>query len=252
MKQNKTLIFAASALMIAATFVATPKVNADGLAPGEGYYAGAFMGFGTGILQAKITGLNANSKTFESERGGVGLSGIQGGIWAGYGMKTADDLYFGLEVTGLGSEEQIELTSSAPLASDDGTIGGNVSSIKVQRIWSAAPAVRVGYYVNKDTMFSLSGGVAVSSFDVDIGSFNETYYAGGPQMGTSVTTRLSKIDPNLSLRLQFVYTDYLTASVFNRASGNRSQDNTGKNRNDTKNELTGHDTAARVGVTYSF
>jgi hypothetical protein len=35
-----------------ASFVATPKAKAD-TAPGEGYYTGAFVGYGTGILSAK-------------------------------------------------------------------------------------------------------------------------------------------------------------------------------------------------------
>lgn len=251
MKQNKTLIFTAAALMIAASMVAAPNAKASELAPGEGIYAGAFMGFGTGILQAKVTGLNANAKTFETERGGLGLSGIQGGGWLGWGLKTADDLYFGAEVSGAGSDEKIKLTSSAPLANDDGSVGGNISSISIKRNWTAAPALRVGYYVNKDTLFSISGGFAVSEFDVDIGSQSDSYFAGGPQAGASITTRLSKLDPNLSLRLNLTYTNYMTASLY----ANRATSTTRSGaavREDTMNELTGHDSAGRIGVQYSF
>ena len=248
MNQKKTVLFAAA--MLVASFMAAPNAKANGAAPGEGIYAGAFLGFGTGILQAKVTGLNAGSNTFETERGGLGLSGIQGGGWLGWGIKTADDLYFGAEVSGAGSDEKIKLTSSAALSNDDGADGGNISSVSIKRNWTAAPALRIGYYVNKDTLFSLSGGFAVSEFDVDIGSLNNTYYAGGPQAGGSITTTLSKIDPNLSLRLNFTYTNYMTASVFSRSgtAASRHQGSGG----DTMNELTGHDSAGRIGVQYSF
>jgi hypothetical protein len=49
MKQ-KTKIFFVAAAMLAASLVTTTNAKADDLAPGEGLYAGAFMGFGTGIL----------------------------------------------------------------------------------------------------------------------------------------------------------------------------------------------------------
>ena len=250
MNQKKTLFFAT--VMLVASFIAAPNAKAD-KAPGEGLYLGAFVGFGTGILQAKVTGLEANSRTFETERGGIGLSGIQGGGNVGWGMKTADDIYLGAELTFMGSDEKIRLTSSTPLSNDDSGIGGRISEITVQRNWSASPSVRVGYYVNQDTLFSLSGGFSVSEFDVDIGNDADTYYAGGPSMAGSLTTRLSKLDPNLSLRLDFTYTNYLTASVFDRSGTAQSRNRTtGSQGGDAANELTGHDSAGRIGVQYSF
>jgi hypothetical protein len=254
MKQNKSLIFAAAALMIAASFVATPKVNADSLAPGEGYYAGAFMGFGMGILQVKTSSHSTNddragdSLTYETDRGGLGLSGIQGGGWIGWGMKTADDIYFGVELSGAGSDEKIELSTNALKAETEGESSSQIiTSISAQRTWTAGGALRLGYYVNADTLFSIKGGIAVSEFAVDIGSSSENYYAGGPQVGASIETRMSKIDPNLSVRLEGVYTDYLTADVLGQAGVGRTTGSTG---HDT--ELTGHDMAARLGVQYSF
>ena len=260
MKQNKTLIFAASALMIAATFVATTNAKAGDLAPGEGGYVGAFVGFGTGMIQAKVNTLdNANNSavteanTIELERGGLGLSGIQGGGYAGWGMKTADDLYFGAELGMAASDEKFEITSSKGVKVIDRNGGGAADStftkVSAQRNWVAGGALRVGYYINSETLFALKGGVAISQFDLDIGSDTETYYAGGPQMGASVETKLSKIDPNLSLRMEFVYTDYLTADILGSPGQGQAGAGTG---GDAENTITGHDTAARIGVQYSF
>ena len=245
MKQNKTLIFAAAALMIAASFVVTQNSKAD-TAPGEGFYTGAFVGYGTGILSAKVTSFVTDQGagrrgTFESDRGGLGLSGIQGGGWLGWGMKTADDLYFGAELSGAGSDEKIELTSSVGLQDNDGQ---SITTASAKRNWVAGGAIRVGYYVNAQTLFSLTGGIAVSQFDVDIGSDSQQYYAGGPQMGAQVETQLSKIDPNLSLRMEFVYTDYLTADI-------NGMDGVGQNSGNDS-ELTGSDSAGRIGVAYRF
>ena len=85
---------------------------------------------------------------------------------------------------------------------------------------------------------------AVFGIDVTIGNESETYYAGGPQMGAQVETQLSKIDPNLSLRMEFVYTDYLTADI-------NGMDGVGQNSGNDS-ELTGSDSAGRIGVAYRF
>lgn len=256
MKRKMIAIFG-SALML--TLVST---NAQAQsAPGEGAYLGAFLGHGTGILSAKARVFDVSSSgnanrgseaTFESTRGGLGLSGIQGGGWFGFGLKTADDLYFGIEGSFAGSEEKIELTSSTGLQEDGAAAGENtntITKITAERNWVGAGALRVGYYVNKDTLFALSGGVAVSQFDVAIGSSKETYYAGGPQVGGSITTNLTKIDPNLSLRMEVVYTNYLTADINGQDGITRG---TGVASNDNDSELTGNDTAGRIGLTYRF
>jgi hypothetical protein len=248
MKQRN--LMAVLSVMFAATLMMSSTSQAADKAPGEGYYVGAFMGFGMGILQADVnaqtinSGSTVKSQTYETDRGGLGLSGVQGGLWAGWGMKTADDLYFGAEISAIGSDEKIKLTASGTGSGINTGNGSTITEASAQRTWGGGGAVRVGYYVNSDTLFTVKAGVAVSAFDVDIQVSNETYYAGGPQFGTSVETRLSKIDPNLSLRLEAVYTDYLTADILdlNGLEGGGGHDT----------ELTGHDIAARIGVQYSF
>jgi hypothetical protein len=252
MRLNGFKLFVALAVMGAYSLTVSPNAKADP-APGEGAYLGAFFGFGMGVLQAKVASRTINKDTvdtqnFETDRGGFGLEGIQGGGWAGWGLKTADDLYVGVEISAAASDEQIELTTNAIKAETE-TESSNqtITSISVQRTWTAGGALRVGYYVNPDTLFSLKGGVAVSEFDVDIGSSSETYYAGGPQVGASIETRISKIDPNLSLRIEYVFTDYLTADILGQTGVGRTTGSTG---HDT--ELTGYDSAGRLGLQYSF
>ena len=232
------------------------------LAPGEGAYLGAFIGYGMGLIQADVTtaarvsavtpnGEDRDSKSFEISRGGLGLEGIQGGGWAGYGVKTADDLYFGAEISGAASDEKIELKAGGggiKASTEAETTFANITSITATRLWTAGAALRVGYYVNADTLVAVKGGFAASEFDVDIGGSSEQYYAGGPQFGGTIDTRLSKIDPNLSIRMEFLVTNYLTADVLGRA-GQATRTTGG---NGYAAELTGIDTAGRVGVTYNF
>ena len=259
MIQKRKSIFAAAALMFAASIVGVPNAKADGLAPGEGAYLGAFVGYGMGVLQSKVTtidqtnAVSSNQRsggTFENDRGGLGFEGIQGGLWTGYGFKTADDIYFGAELTGAGSDEKFELTSTIPITSsaDDNDNFANITSITARRMWTAGAAARLGYYVNADTLFAVKAGIAVSEFDVDIGDSSENYYAGGPTFGASIDSRISKIDPNLSLRVEFMVTNYLTADVL----GRNNQANTGSGTGGYDAELTGLDTAGRLGVTYNF
>ena len=85
------------------SLILSPIAKADP-APGEGAYLGAFVGFGSGMIQAKVerleggTASNDDANTYEIKNGGLGLSGIQGGGYGGWGLKTADDLYFGFEI----------------------------------------------------------------------------------------------------------------------------------------------------------
>ena len=248
------VVIAVAAFMFAASLLTTPNAKAADGAPGESFYVGAFLGHGTGIVSAKVNTLGGRSNdqtvatSYETNRGGLGLTGIQGGGWAGWGLKTADDLYFGAETTFAGSDEKIKLSTSVDLT--DGETSSAITSATAERNWVAGGSLRVGYYVNPDTLLAFSGGIAVSQFDVTIGADQNTYYAGGPQVGASLTTKLSKLDPNLGLRLEFVYTDYLTAETNGFESNNVN--GVGSSGSDNDSELTGSDQAGRIGLTYSF
>jgi opacity protein-like surface antigen len=260
MSQKKTLSLFTVAIMLTASLISAPKAKADGLAPGEGAYLGAFIGYGMGVIQADVNSFaqtedspyrrNRAANSYEIDRGGLGLEGIQGGLWAGYGIKTADDIYFGGEITAAAADEKIELKTSDGIksSSDDTDTFADITSISATRKWTAGAAARLGYYINADTLIAAKAGIAVSEFDVDIGSSSESYYAGGPQFGGTIDSRISKIDPNLSIRMEFLVTNYLTADVL--AKNGQATRTTGGTGYDA--ELTGIDTAGRIGLTYNF
>ncbi|MDP6712067.1 MAG: hypothetical protein QGG38_05175 [Nitrospinaceae bacterium] len=229
-------------VMFASVSMMSPVAHAD-LAPGEGAYLGGFVGYSSGLLQPEITtkSLQING-TLKAKDGGLGLGGIEGGGWLGYGYSLGD-VYLGFEIEGAGAGAEIDLTSDTAI--NISASASSITTMKASRNWQAGGAFRLGYYINKDSLFALKGGISVSEFAVDTGSNTEDVYAGGPQVGASLTSRLSGIDPNLSLRLDFTYTDYLEAEVGGIGGGKI-------NNRHTTLKVSGSDTAARLGLTYSF
>jgi len=273
MRKVKLIIAAAAMLGL----VSSSAVYADGFAPGEGLYIGAIGGGDFGIAQAKVTteGYAAfNTKhlggTFENTDGGLGLAGIIGGGVVGYGYKMGD-LYAGLEGEMTAGDVEFKITSSIPVEISGGTNHGdqpcavlyptcgtdvgdifNITAIEATKKWTGGMFGRLGYYINKETLLAVKGGVSVSKFDAKItGStdFSETYYGGGPSFGASLESRIAAIDPNLSFRIGAVYTDFLTASVY----GIGGKVNTRvANRSGHDSEVTGANLSARFGIQYSF
>jgi hypothetical protein len=247
MKKIKLIIAAASLMGM----VSSSSVYADGFAPGEGLYVGAFAGVGMGMVAPKVTtsALTANDRpggTFEAKDGGLGLEGIEGGAWMGYGYKMGD-LYAGLEGEMAVGNVEFKLTSSVPVYLQDQSGQGDtgVTEVSATKDWTGGLFGRVGYYVNQDTLLTFRGGVLVSKFDVAWGSNTETYYGGGPSLGLDLSSRITAIDPNLSVRMGGVYTDFMTAPV----SGIGTLTSKGE-LND--NEVTGSALSARIGLQYSF
>jgi hypothetical protein len=256
-------------LMIAAvamlSLVSSSAVYADGFAPGEGLYVGAFVGAGTGIVQPKVattasaSGSDHEGGTFEATEGGLGLAGIEGGGWVGYGYKMGD-LYAGIEGEMALGDVEFKLTSDIALDIDGGngsddSQGSNFYTIaagtvvSAKKDWTGGMSGRLGYYINPSTLFAVRAGVLVSKFDVAYGTaFSENFYAGGPSFGASLESTVAAIDPNLSLRMDAVYTDYLTSPV----SGIGTLLNAEKTNGSSNSEVTGSALSARVGLTYSF
>jgi len=245
MKKVK-LITAAVAMLC---LVSSSAVYADGFAPGEGLYFGAFVGTGTGIVQPTVatptTGTGTGQSeggTFEVDEGGLALFGMQGGGWLGYGYKMGD-LYLGWDMDFAGSGEEFELTSTISIETE--TDNDNITSVTAERQWRGGGAGRIGYYVNADTLLAFKGGIHASEFDINSGVSSGSAYAGGYQLGFSVESRMAALDPNLSVRLEGVYDKYFTAPVSGIGA-----DSTGGDHADS--EITGSGTQARIGLQYSF
>jgi hypothetical protein len=247
------------------SLVSSSAVSADGFAPGEGLYLGAFVGGGMGIVQPKVvtedhgtrTTNSAtqnhdghNGGTFEATDGGLGLAGMEGGGTIGYGYKMGD-LYAGLEGEMAAGDIKFKLTSATPVTLSGSVESGDqktLSTVEATKDWTGGMFGRLGYYVNTDTLVSFRGGVLVSKFDVKTtGSedFSETFYGGGPSFGASLESRITAIDPNLSVRMGAVYTDFLTASVFGLGSNVA-------HANGHNSEVTGSALSTRIGLQYSF
>jgi len=254
MKKVKLIIAAAAMLGL----VSSSGVYADGFAPGEGLYLGGFAGVGTGMVQPKVTtnntsaagaGTHGTAGTFEAAEGGLGLEGFEGGGWIGYGYKMGD-LYAGLEGEIAAGSVEFKLTSDTAVTIDDGldddaTGTVTITEVKAKKDWSGGAFGRLGYYVNPNTLLSLKAGVLVSKFAVTFGSLQEDYYAGGPAFGASLESTISAIDPNLVVRMETVYTDFLTVDA-NVGIGGDAYNGT------TQSEVTGSALSARVGLQYSF
>ena len=269
MKKVKLIIIAAAMLSL----VSSSAVYADGFAPGEGLYIGVFGGGDMGIVQPKVTtegtatyaaSLRKAGGTFEAADGGLGLAGMVGGGMVGYGYKMGD-MYAGLEGEFSAGSVKFNLTSSIPIeltggiskatskgSLKDGDATHTVTGVEAEKKWTGGMFGRVGLYLNPDTLLAFKGGVLVSKFETKLTgtpSFSENYYGGGPSFGASLSSRMTAIDPNLSVRIGAVYTDFLTASVF--SIGTKSGQNDAA-RSGHDSEVTGSALSARIGLQYSF
>ena len=250
MKKIK-LIIAAIAML---SLVSSSAVYADGFAPGEGLYVGAFAGIGTGIVQPKVTTQGNDTETagrkaggtFEATEGGLGLQGVEGGTWVGYGYKMGD-LYAGFEGEAAWGDVEFELTSSTGIELDIGK--PVVTAVTATKDWTSGAFGRLGYYINPNALLSFRAGILASKFDVAYTGQSETFYAGGPSFGVSLESTLAAIDPNLNLRMDTVYTDYLTSPISGIGTNTVSGTTDLKGAN---SEITGSALSARVGLTYSF
>ena len=148
---------------------------------------------------------------------------------------------------------EFKLTSDTAITgvgeNKDGESG--ITSITAKKDWTSGAFGRLGYYVNPDTLLSFKGGVLVSKFEVAWGTVTENFYGGGPSFGLDLTSRLTAIDPNLSVRMGAVYTDFLTAPVSGIGTMVTTNGGTGAPAA-SDSEVTGSALSARIGLQYSF
>jgi len=257
MRKLKLMIFLAAFV----SMVSVSSVSAD-YAPGEGLYIGGFVGHGGGHVKAK-TSVNDITQgddlaapaavDVEIKDGGIGLEGMEFGAIVGYGYKMGD-LYIGLEGDYAGGGPEFKIETSRDIALGSRLPGGNSnhgqalvsSKMSVDTKYTVGGGGRIGLYLNKDTLLTFKGGVAASKAEViATAALSEEYWIGGPRLGIALDTRVAAVDPNLSLRLSWDYTDYITAPI----SGIGAE----KSGNGLYNsEVTGAAYNARVGLLYSF
>jgi hypothetical protein len=258
MRKIKIIIAAVAMLSL----VSSSAVYADGFASGEGLYIGAFGGSGMGMVSPKVesaaenstsatgnTGADGAAQIFEATEGGLGMQGLEGGVWLGYGYKMGD-LYAGIEGEYAGGGVEFKLTANTGITVNDGSNDNDnaandlITEISATKKFTGGMFGRVGYYVNPNTLLAFKAGVLVSKFDVVYGNQKESYYGGGPSFGMSLQSTVDAIDPNLSVRLEGVYTDFVTAQANMGIGTTRS--------NNYDGEITGSALSARVGLQYSF
>jgi hypothetical protein len=175
------------------------------------------------------------------------------GGWVGYGYKMGD-LYAGLEGEMAYGDVEFKLTSSIPIdmnPTDQGAGGGDITEVSATKDWTGGLFGRLGVYVNPSSLLSFRAGVLVSKFDVAYTGVSETFYAGGPSFGVDLQSTVAAIDPNLSVRIGAVYTDYMTAPVSGIGTQAPRADHADGNGG-SNSEVTGSALSARIGVTYSF
>ena len=249
MKKIKLIMAAAAILCL----TASPAVYADGFAPGEGLYLGAFVGHSAGHVSAKVVATEiegqataASTNTLEITDGGLAINGMEGGGWIGYGYKMGE-LYIGFEGDFAGGGGEFKITSTRALETKQNeTTARNLTEASAEMKWSGGAAGRIGYYVNPDTLFTIKAGISAAKFDVKWATDSESFYGGGPRFGAALESRISAIDPNLSIKLAANYVDYMTAPV----SGIGTNDH--NNSGEVNSEVSGAAYNARLGIQYSF
>jgi len=141
MKKVKLISVAAALLGL----LYSPAAYADGYAPGEGLYIGAFGASSIGIVQPKVATNGSDDSlvqagphqgaTFETTEGGLGLMGIEGGGMLGYGYKMGD-IYAGIEGEMAAGDVEFKLTSTLPVSigDSDGDTEKTIQTVEAKRI----------------------------------------------------------------------------------------------------------------------
>jgi hypothetical protein len=86
-----------------------------------------------------------------------------------------------------------------------------VTSASAELQFTAGVSGRLGYYVNRSTLFSVSGGLVGSQFDVTWGGQGEEYWDPGARYGVALESALFD---GIAVRLDWNITDYYDAEVF--------------------------------------
>ena len=206
------------ALAVAALLIGVQTVQAG--APADGGYVGIQGGFGTAIVDAKTTDNSTGSgessrdgTAFSFAEGGLGMDGASYGAFMGYGFRMGS-LYVGFEVSGDWSSIQIDpgtFTINAKVNDDGMSDGNSITQASAELAFTGGVNGRIGYYLNPTTLFTLSGGLVGSQFDVSWDNASEEYWDPGVRYGVGMESALFD---DIAVRLNWSIIDYYNAEVF--------------------------------------
>jgi len=163
----------------------------------EGFYAGAVAGYQTG----DITGLGALAGVDATDK----LKGFTYGVLGGYNWQNEDWVY--------GIEGDISA------AGTDGDVDVLGVAVTEDINWVADIRARVGTLISPSTLLYGAGGVSFSDIDINTNSLiagNDSGNFTGWTAGVGAETRISD---NAIARLEYLYTDYGTKSMFAPVGG---------------------------------
>lgn len=205
-------------LITATTALLAANANAE---PFNGPYVGVQGGYESFNIDSTFTG--AGALAGDSAKATFGGDGLNGGAFAGYGVRI-DSLYIGGELeAGLGG------------ASSDNkvTIGASNFEANVDHKYDLGASIRAGFLPTPNTLLYGRAGVADSKFDPN-GSVKD-FSLTGLRLGLGSETALGN---GFSVRGDWVYTDYKSKNLSD-ANGDTFQ------FSPTSNTF-------RVGVAYNF
>jgi len=204
---------AAVALLLAA------QTAQAGSSVGDGAYVGIEAGFGASVVGAQTTdndGEGVDDQTFDFTTGGLGMDGASYGAFMGYGFRM-DRLYVGMEVSGRWTDWDIDPTGfsieyTERCAGVAGSCGEtNITDAKASHVFNGSTTGRLGWYLNPDTLFALSGGLTGGMFEVSWDGNQEEYWDPGITYGVGME---STIADGLAVRVSWNVVDYYDAEVF--------------------------------------
>ncbi len=241
MRKGSVRMSLSLAALITAVVVFSSQTAHAG-APGDGIYFGAFGGYTSGIVSGEVTTSSKATSyagtTAKFNDGGLGVVGGEYGVWLGAG-KRIGSLYAGIDLDYAPSDAEFKLSSSTAVDLDD--YGTDITEITAKVLYTTGPSGRVGFYINNNTLLTAKAGIQVARFEAKTTGGSEKFYGGGPRYGVSME---SEVLDGLSVRIEWLYTDYDAARVVNLGAVDSSDGS------DVK--VGGSMHQSRAGLTYNF
>ncbi|GEM_PF-1139423 len=199
-KINKKLL--ASLLVGASTLIAF-NMSATAESNFDGPYIGAQIGFGKTSANGNYEpGTSGNTAFSDSDS----MSGLNGGIFAGFGKSINDKFWLGGEVA--------YSRSNADYSESDGSVTATLEQNQTLEI-----GIRPGYLVQDDTLIYGRLGFVKTKFDLNVtdgtNSFSDGETLNGVRLGLGAE-RIVK--DNISLRIDASFTNYEDYSISDSAT----------------------------------